>query len=81
MARNSVDEVGAVASSGQADVLAFILGLPAEAGLPRPTPPLTVAAGIRARPENIDHEAHLSTKETQASPYARVSCPYAHTCG
>lgn len=46
---------------GQLDARPFILGPPAEAGLPRPTSPLSVAAGIRARPENIDHEAHLST--------------------
>lgn len=39
MARNSADEVDRRAGSAQADVPAFILGVPAEAGLPRPTPP------------------------------------------
>lgn len=60
--------------------MVFILGVPAEAGLSRSTLPRTVEAGTRARPEKIDHEAHLSTEETQACPYPRVSCSYAHTC-
>jgi hypothetical protein len=59
----------------------FILHCPAETGLLWPTLPLTVAAGIRARPEKIHHEAHLSAQETQASPHAWVSCPHAHPRG
>lgn len=58
-----------------------ILQRSAEAGLPRPPSPPTVVAGKRARPENIDYEAHLSAQETQASSHTRVSCPYAHPRG
>lgn len=29
-------------------------------------------------PGDIDHEAHLSAQETQASPHAWVSRPHAH---
>lgn len=53
----------------------------AQAGLPRPALALAVATGKRVRPENIDHEAHLPAKETQASPHAWVSRPYAHSRG
>jgi ribonuclease P protein component len=77
MTRNSVSSALRESPFGQQADHPFILELPAKAGLSRPAPPLTVAVGIRARPEKID-EAHISAQETQASPHTWVSCPYAH---
>jgi hypothetical protein len=56
----------------------IIRGCPAQAGCRGRRRPLTAVAGIQARPENINHEAHLSAKETQASSSARVPCADAH---